>query len=99
MAPSILSLLPLTLLLVGKAQSVLLWKDCEEKELKQGSLECATLGVPLDYTDDGSKEIELKLARVPALIQPSMGSIMVAMTVSDSGGRSYLNGWKSYFQA
>ncbi|KAF6806148.1 TAP domain-containing protein [Colletotrichum sojae] len=41
-------------------------------------IDCANLTVPLDYTQPGSNlTIDLQLARIPALKQPSRGSIIV----------------------
>lgn len=40
-------------------------------------VECATIPVPLDYTDDSSsKTLDLDLIRLPAANQPSKGSIL-----------------------
>jgi len=54
------------------------WIACTEAGLNDTlALECANLNVPLDYTDSISNEtLELELARVPAVFQPSKGSIL-----------------------
>lgn len=46
--------------------------------LEPPPIDCANLTVPLDYTQpDSNLTIDLQLARIPALKQPSRGSIIV----------------------
>ncbi|KAK5172241.1 uncharacterized protein LTR77_003879 [Saxophila tyrrhenica] len=41
------------------------------------TFECATLNVPLDYTDLSSRPLELDLFRVPATEEPVLGSVLI----------------------
>lgn len=61
------------------------WKKCDPKIQKQleppgglpNPIQCATLPVPLDYTDDESEEkLDLALVRVKATKNPVLGSIL-----------------------
>lgn len=62
------------------AASTLAWKPCGE--LPDQVRECASLQVPLDYSDPGGPTITLALARIPARGPgPRLGSILV-----DPGG-------------
>lgn len=60
------------------------WAPC------QGSFECATLSVPLDYDDPGGETIDLALLKVPAA-QPSEreGSLVVNPGGPGQAGTSY----------
>ncbi|KAJ4246060.1 hypothetical protein NW762_013805 [Fusarium torreyae] len=67
----------------SKEKSTLEWSKCNldfKNELlneRQKSFDCATLEVPLDYTNAGNGEtINLDLIRVKATKEPSMGSVL-----------------------
>ncbi|OBT66462.1 hypothetical protein VE03_03590 [Pseudogymnoascus sp. 23342-1-I1] len=56
------------------------WRACDGAIINStlATVECATLSVPLDYTEPQSDErLDLELLRVPATFQPSRGSIQV----------------------
>ncbi|KAI6782649.1 NEDD8-like protein (RubA) [Emericellopsis cladophorae] len=51
---------------------------CTDRLTEDTPLECASLNVPLDYTDDSSTdEIRIDIVRVPAAKSPSKGSVFV----------------------
>lgn len=54
------------------------WGPCNTTEFSTTlKILCGTLSVPLDYTDKSFGEtLELQLLKLPALIQPSKGSIL-----------------------
>jgi hypothetical protein len=54
------------------------WEPCEDVEATNvcTNCECATLAVPLDYTNSSSRTIDLPLLRVPAPDQHSNKSIL-----------------------
>jgi hypothetical protein len=68
------------------------WSPCNETDLASTmALECGTLRVPLDYTDPSSNAtLELELARIPASVQPSKGSILTNFGGPGMPGRSGL---------
>ncbi|KAK4612044.1 Tripeptidyl aminopeptidase [Fulvia fulva] len=68
------------------------WGLCDEAKVN-GTLpmDCATLRVPLDYSDPASKAtILLELARVPSAMQPSKGSIQFNFGGPGATGRGTL---------
>lgn len=59
------------------------WSECEFDWVAQGSnpfklpIQCGTLEVPLDYTDDGNEEtLRLDLVKIPATKEPILGSML-----------------------
>ena len=59
------------------------WKPCDEelfrepvRKVTREPVECATIEVPLDYTDENSKPLDLILIRVKAT-KPSKGSVLM----------------------
>ncbi|KAK0639542.1 TAP-like protein-domain-containing protein [Cercophora newfieldiana] len=60
------------------SRSAIEWGPCEEGEFNTTlPVQCGTVAVPLDYTDPDSKTFDLELVKIPALIQPSRGSIQL----------------------
>lgn len=58
------------------AKGTINWGPCTDFNSTE-PIQCANLTVPLDYTDQTSnKTLELQLLRIPALRQPSKGSIL-----------------------
>lgn len=55
------------------------WTACNADEFNTTSaIQCSAIRVPLDYTDpELSKTIALELVKIPALVQPSRGSIQL----------------------
>lgn len=51
------------------------WGDCDFES--PVSIQCGSLDVPRDYTDDGAGTLELSLTRVAAVKEPSLGTILV----------------------
>lgn len=56
------------------ANQVIRWIDCGTDN--QPTLQCATLNVPLDYTDLSSATLNLPVVRIPATDQSPRGSII-----------------------
>jgi hypothetical protein len=54
--------------------------------------------VPRDYTDPESKPLALELLRVPALVQPSNGSILFNFGGPGEAARGTLSGYGPIFQ-
>ncbi|KAK1758989.1 hypothetical protein QBC47DRAFT_436436 [Echria macrotheca] len=83
------SLLLLLLILyqqIGRSfASKVQWTTCQPGEFTTNiTIQCATLQVPLDYSSSSDKNdnntnkmIDLHLVRIPALVQPSKGSIQL----------------------
>lgn len=63
-------------------QSPLNWQPCvidlgfPYNNIQSVNYTCATLQVPLDYTNSSSRSIPLQLIRVPAKKQPFKGSVL-----------------------
>ena len=55
--------------------------------------DCATLSVPLDYTDSGSETLDLQLFRVNATEEPILGTVLVSFNFFYSW--HYLSGTSS----
>ena len=60
------------------------WNACKPGEFTTMTVQCATLQVPLDYSssrdkndNNAGKMIDLQLVQIPALVQPSRGSIQI----------------------
>lgn len=53
------------------------WAKCKDADVPGKNVECATLDVPLDYTDPDCEKLSLSLAKVPAAEQPSKGTILM----------------------
>ena len=51
------------------------WGDCDFES--SVSIQCGSLDVPRDYTDDSVGTLELSLAKVAAVNNPTMGTILV----------------------
>lgn len=51
------------------------WGNCDFGA--SASIQCGSLDVPRDYTDDSAGTLELPLAKVTAVNEPSMGTILV----------------------
>ncbi|KAI0165228.1 alpha/beta-hydrolase [Hypoxylon sp. FL1284] len=68
------------------------WRSCNATEVSSDvPLECSVIHVPLDYTDLKSNEtLQLDLARVPAAVKPSKGSILFNFGGPGEVGRSEL---------
>jgi hypothetical protein len=63
-------------------------------------LDCGALQVPLDYTEPSSNAtLHLELAKVPALIQPSRGSILFNFGGPGIPGRRSLGALAGLLQA
>ena len=74
------------------ASSVVKWSACNTTEVTSPlPIQCANLNVPLDYTNLSSNAtLSLQLARVPASIQPSKGSILLNFGGPGGTGRDSL---------
>ena len=75
------TIIPLSLLASAQATYTgpkIRWGPCNATEFNTTlKTECGTLYVPLDYTDKTFDEtLELQLLKLPAVIQPSKGSIL-----------------------
>jgi hypothetical protein len=52
------------------------WSTCDYDFNSKAPLQCATLRVPLDWTNETSESLHLQLLRVKATSEPFMGSIL-----------------------
>lgn len=67
-----------------KPQATLEWQECPElnEEVANSTgaaglpLECASLSVPLDYSNDASEPLELSLFRIKATEEPVLGTVL-----------------------
>ncbi|KAK4936103.1 hypothetical protein LTR10_022947 [Elasticomyces elasticus] len=67
-----------------RSKSTIEWKSCpalnkqifEEIGLVGASFDCATLPVPLDYTDPRSEKLHLSLFRINATKEPVLGTVL-----------------------
>ncbi|KAF4631629.1 hypothetical protein G7Y89_g6499 [Cudoniella acicularis] len=68
------------------------WGNCNETEVSSTlPIQCGNLDVPLDYTEPTSNaKLTLQLAKVPALSQPSKGSILLNFGGPGETGRDSL---------
>jgi hypothetical protein len=68
------------------------WGACNKTEVNSTlPIECGNLSVPLDYTEPNSNAtLNLELARVPAAVQPSKGSILFNFGGPGATGRDNL---------
>lgn len=57
---------------VDEPEGVLTWRSCPEDT----SLDCATLRVPMNYSNEQAGMIDIALNRLPASQQPSAGSLL-----------------------
>ena len=57
---------------VVEEADTLIWQSCPD----DNSLDCATLSVPMNYSNDQSGMIDIALNRLPASQQPSSGSLL-----------------------
>ncbi|KAM0321651.1 hypothetical protein ACHAQA_010007 [Verticillium albo-atrum] len=76
--------------LAQPAQEAIEWGSCDEALSSIGRLpvQCGNITVPLDYADpESDMTLELPLLRVPALKQPSKGSIIFHYGGPGPGGR------------
>lgn len=82
-----------------ESSSSIEWKKCDPKILKQlepegafpNPIQCATLPVPLDYTNDESDEqLDLALVRVKATKKPVLGSILINPGGPGASGVEYV---------
>lgn len=79
---SILAILSILALTRGQSnlrrqEKSIKWTDCEYPWDTTRPIACAKLAVPLDYTDDGSPDLELDLVKIPATKQPVLGSMLI----------------------
>lgn len=61
--------------------------------------ECATLAVPLDYTNPESEDLELDLFRVPATEEPVLGSVLINFGGPGGTGAEGLPAWAEQAQS
>ncbi|KAH8599192.1 hypothetical protein B0O99DRAFT_384751 [Bisporella sp. PMI_857] len=73
-----LSLFLFTLVHATKSQNQIPWSPCDKEINSTLPSECGNLYVPLDYTDlIYGETLKLELLKIPALVQPSKGSILL----------------------
>lgn len=77
------------------------WSACNTTEFKGPlPIDCSAIDVPLDYTQTNStKTLNLELLRVPSVLKPSRGSILVNFGGPGLTARSDLAALGSTFQA
>ncbi|KAL3464861.1 Alpha/Beta hydrolase protein [Aspergillus heterothallicus] len=81
------------------SSSKISWNACNETEFPSAiPIECGTLEVPRDYTIPNSKPLTLELLRVPAMSQPSNGSILFNFGGPGELARGALNGFGPILQ-
>jgi hypothetical protein len=83
------------------APSTVEWGACDEALSSIGVLpvECSNITVPLDYADAASNQtLDIPLLRVPALKQPSKGSIIFHYGGPGPGGREAMAGFGEFMQ-
>jgi hypothetical protein len=92
-------ILQLYILAAVRASPQISWSPCNETEFPSAiSNDCGTLEVPRDYTDPDSEPLALELLRVPALVQPSNGSILFNFGGPGEAARGTLSGYGPIFQ-
>jgi hypothetical protein len=92
-------ILQLSILAAARASPQISWNPCNETEFPSAiPNDCGTLEVPRDYTDPESKPLALELLRVPALVQPSNGSILFNFGGPGEAARGTLSGYGPIFQ-
>lgn len=75
------------------------WADCDIDSALL-PLQCGTLMVPLDYTDENSEErLRLNLVRLPAATSPSKGSILLNAGGPGAPGVAELAAFAPFLQA
>lgn len=69
---------------ISRSTSDLDWKPCDldfppsvQQKIQEPS-DCATIDVPLDYTDEASERLQLQLIKANATTQPSKGRVVFA---------------------
>jgi hypothetical protein len=63
--------------LVNEASAAIQWGTCGDGEFNTTlTVECGSVKVPLDYSVSNSTTFDLEIVKIPALIQPSKGSIL-----------------------
>jgi hypothetical protein len=85
----------------SEAPSTVEWGACDEALSSIGALpvECGNITVPLDYTNPASNQtLDIPLLRVPALKQPSKGSIIFHYGGPGPGGRETMAGFGEFMQ-
>ncbi|KAK1566209.1 uncharacterized protein LY79DRAFT_584920 [Colletotrichum navitas] len=74
------------------------WQPCSEFNSTE-LIQCAHLTIPLDYTElESNKTLQLQLLRVPALRQPSKGSILFNFGGPSVAGRPSLASSGEFFR-
>lgn len=95
-----ISICNLALVLDVRATGKIVWGPCNKSEVPGPlPMECGTLKVPLDYSDSHSdNKLKLELAKLPAAIKPSKGSILFNFGGPGGEGRSALATQGSIYQ-
>lgn len=58
------------------SNSSITWTDCPTDMKIKTPSQCGTLAVPLDYTDENSKTLDLPLIKIKATKEPFKGSVL-----------------------
>ena len=76
---TILLLLHLFTLVQTAYSTKIEWRPCDTSEFNSTiAIQCGALRVPLDYkAPESNRTIDLQLVKIPALVQPSRGSIQL----------------------
>lgn len=64
-----------------------------EMGIELPTFDCATLDVPLDYTDDNSEDLELNLFRINATKEPILGNVLINFGGPGGTGAENLPVW------
>jgi hypothetical protein len=86
-------------LIAAHAAKVVQWGACTDNFGSILPVDCGTLLVPLDYTVASNETYTLDLLRVPATVQPAMGSIVLNFGGPGEVGRATLSGYATLLQA
>jgi hypothetical protein len=84
--------------LLATARAAIEWSECTDPTLI-GALpfDCSSITVPLDYADDSVGSFDLELVRVPAVKEPSLGTILMNFGGPGAEGRLTLTSLGSLF--
>ncbi|RAO72438.1 uncharacterized protein BHQ10_008450 [Talaromyces amestolkiae] len=88
-----------SLLAATCAATVVQWGTCTDNFGSLLPVDCGTLLVPLDYTVTSNETYTLDLLRVPAIVQPAKGSIVLNFGGPGEIGRATLAGYATLLQA